>query len=329
MAKRNDSKKRRRGSGLMFPLMLTAFLTIGVVFGAAWLIFWRDTTPHIKYKSIFAGTEKSEWENNWCMDSDTCGAFATSKPVESFKMELENLPPTASISYAGFLVGEGWKEGKDGSEILPVASHAITDSVKGLEAIKATLMNAPGYALEYRAHFPKAGWTEWLGEGIQVGEPKSGDFMDAFQARLIIADSTVAVFDAKTGVHVDFSDIYFKVGSEGFNFELPETSRNLARVYKFVNESCDSLQVVIEGHSSSEGDPALNQALSEQRAAKVKEWLLRKGVQPSKISSTRGFGSTQPKVQEPADSTVSPSDLEKIRKQNRRIGILIEKGCGK
>jgi outer membrane protein OmpA-like peptidoglycan-associated protein len=307
--------------------MLTAFLIIGTVFGAAYLVFWRDTTPHIKYKSFVAQGEKSDWQTAWSMDSDTSGAFTTGKPIESFKMELENLPAAASISYAGFLAGEGWKEAKNGADILSLASHAASDSVKGLEAIKATLANAPGYALEYRAHFPKAGWTEWLGEGILVGEPKSGDFMDALQARLIVADSTVAVFDAKTGAYVDFSNIYFKVGSDGFNFELPETSRNLARVYKFVNESCDSLKVAIEGHSSSEGEAALNQSLSEQRAAKVRDWLVRKGVQPSKISSTKGFGSTKLKVWEPRPDSVSAGELEKIRKQNRRIGIMIEKGC--
>ncbi len=328
MAKTTDSKKRRRrGAALTFPLMLTAFLVIGTVFGAAYLVFWRDTEPHVKYKSFFAGAEQSVWDNDWCMDSDTCGAFTTGKPIESFKMALENLPAAASIGYAGYLANEGWKEAKDGAEIIARTNHPAADSVQGLEALRATLLNAPGYALEYRAHFPKAGWTEWLGEGIQVGEPKSGDMMDAFQARLIVADSTVAVFDAKTGAYVDFSDIYFKVGSEGFNFELPETSRNLARVYKFVNESCDSLQVAIEGHSSSEGDAKVNQTLSEQRAGKVKDWLVRKGVNPAKISVTRGFGSSKPKVQEPAAGSVSPTELEKIRKQNRRIGIMIEKGC--
>jgi outer membrane protein OmpA-like peptidoglycan-associated protein len=94
-----------------------------------------------------------------------------------------------------------------------------------------------------------------------------------------------------------------------------------------VNESCDSLKVAIEGHSSSEGEAALNQSLSEQRAAKVRDWLVRKGVQPSKISSTKGFGSTKLKVWEPRPDSVSAGELEKIRKQNRRIGIMIEKGC--
>jgi outer membrane protein OmpA-like peptidoglycan-associated protein len=327
MANRNENKKRRRGAALTFPLMIVAFLVLGAVFGAAYLVFWRDTTPHVKYKSAFALGATTAWDTDWCMDSDTCGAFEAGKPIGSFKMELDNLPASATISYAGYVHGLGWQEGKNGSEILQLASNLVADSVKGIEAIRANLANAPGYSLEYRAHFTQAGWTEWLGEGILVGSPKSADFMDAMQARLVVADSAVAVFDAKTGAHVDFSNIYFKAGSEGFNFELPETARDLARVYKFVNESCDSLQVAIEGHSSSEGDAAVNQTLSEQRAGKVRDWLVSKGVNPAKIASTKGFGSSQPKIVEPPKDSVSATELEKIRKQNRRIGMMIQRGC--
>jgi outer membrane protein OmpA-like peptidoglycan-associated protein len=330
MANRNENKKRRKGGGLTFPLMIVAFLVLGAVFGAAYLVFWRDTTPHIKYKSAFAKTATPSivaWDNDWCMDSDTCGTLETGKPIGSFKMELDNLPASAKISYAGYVHGLGWQEGENGSEIAQIAQNLVADSVKGIEAIRANLTNAPGYALEYRAHFTQAGWTEWLGEGILVGSPKSADFMDAMQARLIVADSAVAVFDAKTGAHVDFSNIYFKAGTESFNFELPETARDLARVYKFVNESCDSLQVAVEGHSSSEGDAGLNQKLSEQRAGKVRDWLVSKGVNPAKIASTKGFGSSQPKVAEPPAGSISATELEAIRKQNRRIGMMIQRGC--
>jgi outer membrane protein OmpA-like peptidoglycan-associated protein len=314
-----DSRKRTNRLG--FPLTLVALVVLGAVFGALYLSWWRDTTPHVLYKSFVTGPG---WDMNWSMDGDTCGPLGKGTPIQAFRMELENLPSAASITYAGYLAGSGWKEAKDGLDIVDIAHNG---ELKGLEAIRATLNNAPGYALEYRAHFPQSGWTEWLGEGILVGAPKSDEFMDALQARLIVADSAVAVFDAKQGVHVDFSDIYFKVGSDAFNFELPETARNLARLYKFTHGSCDSLQVVVEGHSSSEGDPTVNQTLSEQRAAKVRQWLVSKGVDPAKIAMTKGFGASQPKVEEPADGKASTAELEKIRKQNRRISVMIQRGC--
>ncbi len=320
MAQRDNTTRKRR---LGFPLALVAVVTLSAVVGALYLAWWRDTTPHVLYKAYTAAP--AGWDANWSMDGDTCGTkTAATTVLESFKMELENFPASASIAYAGYVVGMGWKEAKNGAEILAPTQGT---PLPGVEALKATLENAPGYALEYRAHFPKAGWTEWLSDGILVGEPKSGDVMDAFQARLVVADSAVAVFEAKQGARVDFSDIYFKVGSEGFNFEVPETSRNLARLYKFAQQSCDSLQMVIEGHSSTEGDAAVNQTLSEQRAAKVRDWLVRKGISPTKIAQTKGFGASQPKVPEPASGAVSAAELEKIRKQNRRISVTIERGC--
>ncbi len=326
MAKQQQNKRRRGGIGMPVGIaMLVGIVTLGALGGALWLVF-RDTTPHILYKGYpVSGTNgATAWSNAWSQDSDTCGNLASAAPLQSFKMELENLPASAIVSYAGYVANMGWKEGQNGTEIL---TSELAAQTQGIEAMKATLANAPGFNLEYRAHFPKAGWTEWLGEGILVGAPKSADYMDAFQARLVVADSAVAMFDAKQGVHVDFSDIYFAVGNDKFNFVLPETSRNLARVYKFIEGSCDSLKIVIEGHSSSEGDASVNQRLSEQRAMKVRDWLISKGVNPAKISSIKGFGSTQPKVPEPAAGSVSEQELEKIRKQNRRIGMMIERGC--
>jgi outer membrane protein OmpA-like peptidoglycan-associated protein len=334
MANNDNNKKKRRRGGIAasaLPLAIAAVTVVGAVFGALYFALWRDTTPHVLYKAYYTG---AGWDARWSMDGDTCGTLAAagasmaSKPIEAFRMELENLPASASIDYAGYVKDLGWKDAKNGGDIMQIAAGGV---LPGLEAIRASLNNAPGYALEYRAHFPEgssqAGWTEWLGEGILVGTPKSGELMDAFQARLIVADSTVAVFEAKQGAHVDFSDIYFKVGANGFNFELPETARNLARLYKFAQQSCDSLQMQIEGHSSSEGDPAANQQLSEQRAEKVRQWLVNKGVNPAKISSIKGFGSSQPKVPEPPAGSVSAAELEKIRKQNRRISVTIERGC--
>jgi len=322
VAKQQHNKRRRGGIGMPVGIaMLVGIVVLSTLGGALWLVF-RDTTPHVLYKAYPIGTEG--WSASWNQDSDTCGNYSTGSPLLSFKMDLENLPSAASISYAGYVANMGWKEAKAGAEILP---NDLALQTQGLEAIKATLENAPGLNLEYRAHFPKSGWTEWLGDGILVGAPQSGEYMDAMQARLVVADSAVAMFDAKDGVHVDFSEIFFKVGSDRFNFDLPETSRNLARMYKFAQGSCDSLQMVVEGHSSSEGDAMVNQRLSEQRAMKVRDWLVSKGVNPVKLVATKGFGSSQPKVAEPAEGTVSAEELEKIRKQNRRIGVMIQRGC--
>ena len=71
------------------------------------------------------------------------------------------------------------------------------------------------------------------------------------------------------------------------------------------------LRIELEGHSSADGSAEFNQSLSEQRAEKVKAWLVKKGVAPERIT-TRGLGVSQP---------ASPGDDDAARKANRRVEI--------
>ncbi|MCP5033053.1 MAG: OmpA family protein, partial [Actinomycetia bacterium] len=73
-------------------------------------------------------------------------------------------------------------------------------------------------------------------------------------------------------------------------------------------------QVVIEGHTSTEGTTEYNQDLSERRARAVVDDLVAKGLDGSTISSI-GKGETEP--------LISESD-EASRAINRRVEILCE-----
>lgn len=133
----------------------------------------------------------------------------------------------------------------------------------------------------------------------------------------------------KIGTKTDFPDILFIVNTDNFNFEIPATVTSLAQVLAYVKQ-CDGLEVAIEGHASAEGKAKRNQELSDLRAKKVKQWLIEQGVKPEKISGTFGYGSSQPKVKEPTGAElkkISKTDLENIRKQNRRITIKVTKTC--
>ncbi len=74
-----------------------------------------------------------------------------------------------------------------------------------------------------------------------------------------------------------------------------------------------SIRIEVSGHTSSEGDPAFNQKLSEDRAAAVREWLVEQGIAPTRITS-RGAGSDEP---------VADNGTEAGRRQNRRIEFTI------
>ncbi len=133
----------------------------------------------------------------------------------------------------------------------------------------------------------------------------------------------------KVGTKVDFPDILFIVNTDNFNFDVPQTAANLAKLLQYMNQ-CEGLQVMIEGHASSEGNKKRNQELSEMRSKKVREWLIEQGVSPAKIVGNIGYGSSRPKVEEPTPEEakkMKADEVEAIRKQNRRITIEIVKTC--
>ena len=69
------------------------------------------------------------------------------------------------------------------------------------------------------------------------------------------------------------------------------------------------LEVEVEGHTDSRGDPSTNRLLSQRRALAVKDYLVAKGVAPGRIH-TIGSGATRPIVR------ASTPDAYQI---NRRI----------
>jgi OmpA-OmpF porin, OOP family len=73
-----------------------------------------------------------------------------------------------------------------------------------------------------------------------------------------------------------------------------------------------SWSLTIEGHTDSTGTAAHNQALSEQRAKSVRDYLTSKGVAAAR-SSTAGFGQTKP---------VADNATELGRAQNRRVELV-------
>jgi outer membrane protein OmpA-like peptidoglycan-associated protein len=83
-------------------------------------------------------------------------------------------------------------------------------------------------------------------------------------------------------------------------------------VQKYKGASLKSMSIV--GHTDSKGSDAYNQALSERRAASVREYLASQGLDGSKIS-TAGRGEADP---------VASNDTADGRQQNRRVHITAE-----
>ena len=105
--------------------------------------------------------------------------------------------------------------------------------------------------------------------------------------------------------------LYFKSGSAELAGDF--SKKQLAAVGKALNApALAGAQFEIGGHTDSQGSDALNQALSEQRAAHIRDLLVGSyGVKADSVTA-KGYGESQP---------VAGNDTEAGRAKNRRVVI--------
>jgi outer membrane protein OmpA-like peptidoglycan-associated protein len=99
---------------------------------------------------------------------------------------------------------------------------------------------------------------------------------------------------------------------------LPESDSILSAVAKILGDHPEITNVRIEGHTDNRGGAAMNLALSGRRAASVVNWLVRRGIDKSRLSS-KGFGLTRP---------IDSNTTEEGRQNNRRVEFHIDSGDG-
>lgn len=131
-------------------------------------------------------------------------------------------------------------------------------------------------------------------------------------ARGVVVDSTGCPRDtsaAVAGGQRQFDDVLFEFDRSEITAAGAAILDNAAEV---VNSGAyKSLRVNIAGHTDFIGSEGYNQALSERRANAVRSYLVRKGVDASRIS-TFAYGETTPKADNQSDEG---------RAQNRRAEI--------
>jgi outer membrane protein OmpA-like peptidoglycan-associated protein len=79
------------------------------------------------------------------------------------------------------------------------------------------------------------------------------------------------------------------------------------------------IRIRIEGHTDDVGNPKKNLQLSKDRAASVMAYLVKKGIDPARLSS-EGYGQDAPLVD---PKGLKGKDLKDARSQNRRVEIKI------
>jgi len=109
-----------------------------------------------------------------------------------------------------------------------------------------------------------------------------------------------------------------KIVLRGVNFDF-DKSNIRADAVPILEQACRTLKeepnidVSCDGYTDSIGTEQYNQGLSERRANSVRNWLVKCGISPSRLTS-RGFGESNP---------VASNDTAEGRAQNRRTELVV------
>jgi outer membrane protein OmpA-like peptidoglycan-associated protein len=135
---------------------------------------------------------------------------------------------------------------------------------------------------------------------------------DAAQARARNLERELEELQAEEtdrGLVLTLGDVLFETGQASL---MPGAMTTVGRLAQFMGDYPERT-VRIEGHTDSVGSDTLNQQLSEQRAAAVRDALVARGVDPGRIQ-TVGYGEARP---------VASNDTSGGRQQNRRIEVVV------
>jgi outer membrane protein OmpA-like peptidoglycan-associated protein len=122
------------------------------------------------------------------------------------------------------------------------------------------------------------------------------------KGRVVVTDTNIQILDK----------IFFELDKAVIK---PESFEILDAVAATLLGNPDILLLEIQGHTDSRGNDAYNLDLSDRRAAAVRQYLVDKGVEDTRLTS-QGYGETQPLVRQ---------ENEAAWAKNRRVEFLILK----
>ena len=127
------------------------------------------------------------------------------------------------------------------------------------------------------------------GSSFAISRIETKDIINKLDKPAIIEEMKVKPI--KDGEKYELEDILYNTES----YELSNESKFTLRCFKDYLLRNPTYTIRIEGHTDDLGDAQKNLALSQNRAAEVKEYLMKLGVDASRLSSV-GYGESRPKL---------------------------------
>jgi outer membrane protein OmpA-like peptidoglycan-associated protein len=137
-----------------------------------------------------------------------------------------------------------------------------------------------------------------------------GYYMDKQEAQLRqkLQGSGVSVTRQGENIMLNMpGNITFQTNSSDINANFYNVLNSVVLVLKEYNKTL----IDVMGHTDSTGSDAINQPLSERRAASVGQYLISQGIDARRVA-TQGFGKSRP---------IASNDTPDGRAQNRRVEL--------
>ncbi|MDO5760798.1 MAG: OmpA family protein, partial [Bacteroidota bacterium] len=124
-----------------------------------------------------------------------------------------------------------------------------------------------------------------------------------------VKQENITLHSIKEGESIVLKNIFFATDS----FELKEESTAELETILELMQKNPNIKIEISGHTDNVGKEDYNLTLSNNRAKSVKQWLVSKGVEETRIIS-RGYGTSKP---------IANNNTAEGREQNRRTEFKI------
>ena len=122
-------------------------------------------------------------------------------------------------------------------------------------------------------------------------------------------NSILQTRDSARGLIVSMSDVLFDTGK----YSLKSGAREKLAKVAGILLAYPGLNIAVGGYTDNVGGDAMNQTLSDNRAASVRDYLVQQGVASNSVTA-EGYGNSLP---------VATNDNSAGRQQNRRVELVV------